>query len=208
MMFAGAARAAIPDGEPRRLALVRGDNGERFAGPFRSETGYDAVALGEFAHFMRDRHVDRMVAVDPALLDLLADVLVAARTPEATLLSGYRSPETNAKLAKTQFGVAEKSFHIEGRAVDFWIPQRLKEAAEAARRMQRGGVGWYPGSNFIHLDTGAPRFWMLHGAGLRGLLGARAKKHRSLAMEQCLKDPARRNRCGQRAAVIKRPAPG
>ncbi|MBL8571826.1 MAG: DUF882 domain-containing protein [Phreatobacter sp.] len=197
--------AAIPDGEPRRLALVRSDNGERFAGPYRGAQGYDPVALGEFAHFMRDRHVERMIAVDPALLDLLSEVLAAARAPEATLLSGYRSPETNAKLAKTQFGVAERSHHIEGRAIDFWIPQRLVDAVQAARRLQRGGVGWYPGSNFIHLDTGPTRYWVLQGAGLRGLLGVRAKKHRNLALEQCLKDPARRARCGQRAAI--RPAP-
>lgn len=198
------AMAAIPRGETRRLSLVRGDNGERFAGPYRGADGYDAVALGELAHFMRDRHVGRMIAVDPELLDLLSEVLAGSRASEATLLSGYRSPETNAKLAKTQFGVAERSHHIEGRAIDFWIATRLRDAVEIARRLNRGGVGWYPGSNFIHLDTGAPRFWTLHGTGLRGLLGARAKKHKSLAMEQCLKDPARRGRCGRSLAGAKR----
>jgi len=196
--------AAIPPGETRRLSLVRGDNGERFSGPYRGADGYDAVALGELAHFMRDRHVSRMVPIDPLLLDLLSEVLLGVRATEATLLSGYRSPETNAKLAKTQFGVAERSHHVEGRAIDFWVAKRLREAVDVARRLNRGGIGWYPGSNFIHLDTGPPRFWTLHGSGLRGLLGARAKKHKNLAMEQCLKDPARRARCGQALAGAKR----
>lgn len=199
-----AARAALPSAAgSRRLSLVRADNGERFAGPFRDVTGYDLGALGELAHFMRDRHVDRMVAVDPALLDFITDVLAKAGAGEATLLSGYRSPETNAKLAKTQFGVAEKSFHIEGRALDFFIPQRLGDAAEIARRMGRGGVGWYPGSRFIHLDTGTPRFWTLNGGSLRGLLGVRATKHKNLALEQCRKDPARRAFCGRPSAAIR-----
>jgi hypothetical protein len=148
-----------------------------------------------------------MVAIDPTLLDFMTDVLAKTGAGEATLLSGYRSPETNAKLAKTQFGVAEKSHHIEGRAIDFFIAQRLGDAAEIARRMGRGGVGWYPGSRFIHLDTGAPRFWTLQGGSLRGLLGARATKHKNLALEQCRKDPARRAFCGKPSAAIRsRPA--
>ncbi len=191
---------------PVRLALTRADTGERFAGAIRDARGYDLGALAELAHFMRDRHVDRAIAVDPGLLDFMGDVLARAGASEATLLSGYRSPETNAKLARTQFGVAEKSFHVEGRAIDFFVPQRMAEAAEIARKLGRGGVGWYPGSRFIHLDTGAPRFWTLHGGGLRGLLGARAVRHRELALEQCRKDPARSRSCG-RAVAAPRPRP-
>jgi len=204
LLLPGIARSALPGTpEPRRLSLVRADNGERFSGPFRGADGYDLGALGELAHFMRDRHVQRMIAIDPTLLDFMTDVLDEVGAGEATLLSGYRSPETNAKLAKTQFGVAEKSHHIQGRAIDFFIPQRLADAAEAARRMQRGGVGWYPGSRFIHLDTGASRFWTLHGGALRGLLGVRATRHRNLALEQCMKDPARRHLCGRPAAAAR-----
>lgn len=198
------ADAALPVASgPLRLSLVRADTGERFAGTIRVDDGYDSGALGELAHFMRDRHVDRMIAVDPVLIDFMADVLARARMTEATLLSGYRSPETNAKLAKTRFGVAEKSFHIEGRAIDFFVPRRLADTAEIARRMSRGGVGWYPGSRFIHLDTGAPRFWTLEGGSLRGLLGLRAARHRDLALEQCRKDPARRAFCGRPSAAAR-----
>ena len=184
-----------------RLSLVRADNGERFAGTIRNDAGYDPEALAELAHVMRDRHVGLTIPVDPVLVDFMTEVLARAGASEATLLSGYRSPETNAKLAKTQFGVAEKSFHIEGRAIDFFVPKRMAEAAEIARKLDRGGVGWYPGSRFIHLDTGAPRFWTLQGGSLRGLLGARAVRHRDLALEQCRKDPARRAFCGRPAST-------
>jgi uncharacterized protein YcbK (DUF882 family) len=192
---------------PVRLSLVRADNGERFAGTIRTEAGYDPGALAELAHVMRDRHVGRTIPVDPVLVDFMTEVLARSSASEATLLSGYRSPETNAKLAKTQFGVAEKSFHIEGRAIDFFVTKRMAEAAEIARKLDRGGVGWYPGSRFIHLDTGAPRFWTLQGGSLRGLLGARAVRHRDLALEQCRKDPARRAFCGRPAATPRARSP-
>ncbi len=206
--FGHAAMAALPGSEPRRLSLVRADNGERFSGSFRNADGPDVGALGELAYFLRDRHVERTIAIDPDLLDFLADVLARVGAPEATLLSGFRAPETNAKLAKTQFGVAERSHHVFGRAIDFFIAQRLADAAETARKMARGGVGWYPGSRFIHLDTGAARYWTLQGSGLRGLLGARATKHKNLALQQCQKDPARRRFCGRPLARTKSPSPG
>ncbi len=206
--FGNQALAALPTDMPRRLSLVRADNGERFSGPFRNEDGPDVGALGELAYFMRDRHVERTIAVDPEMLNFLADVLARVGAAEATLLSGFRSPETNAKLAKTQFGVAERSHHVFGRAIDFFIAQRLADAAEAARKMARGGVGWYPGSRFIHLDTGPARFWTLQGNGLRGLLGARAAKHKNLALQQCQKDPARRQFCGRPLARIRSPKAG
>lgn len=191
-----ASSAAPASSRVRRLALVRADNGERFDGQFRDEAGHDAGALGEFAHFMRDRHVARMAPVDPALLDFLADVLAAVDAQEAILLSGYRSPETKARISTTRFAALERSPHVQGRAIDFTITRRLQDAAIAARAMKRGGVGWYPGSRFVHLDTGAPRHWVLAGDGLRGALGLRAARHRDLALEECRRDPARRASCG------------
>jgi uncharacterized protein YcbK (DUF882 family) len=198
-LVASAAARATASPAPiavRRIALVRADNGERFDGPFRGEAGHDTGALGEFAHFMRDRHVARMAPVDPALLDFLADVLASVGAPEAMLLSGYRSPETEARIAATRFAALERSPHVQGRAIDFTIARRLQDAADAARAMRRGGVGWYPGSRFVHLDTGAPRHWVLAGDGLRGALGLRAARRRDLALEECRRDPARRAHCG------------
>ena len=108
--------------------------------------------------------------MDVGVLDFLADVLDAVGESKATILSAYRTAETNAMLARTMFGVAEHSQHIVGRALDIRIDTRLSDAMTAARAMQRGGVGWYPHSGFIHIDTGPVRNWTLDEHGLDGLL--------------------------------------
>ena len=89
---------------------------------------------------------------------------------EATVLSAYRTRATNEMLARSTFGVADNSQHIFGRAIDIYMPARLDVAMESARAMQRGGVGWYPDSHFIHLDTGPVRNWALGGEGFLRLL--------------------------------------
>ena len=73
-------------------------------------------------------------------------------------------------LARTTLGVAERSQHLYGRAIDVYLPTRLEDAMMAARTMRRGGVGWYPNSHFIHLDSGPVRNWSLGGDGLGRLL--------------------------------------
>ena len=78
----------------------------------------------------------------------------AVGATKATILSAYRTAETNAMLARTTFGVAEHSQHVVGRALDLRLESRLCDAMTKARAMQRGGVGWYPHSGFIHIDTG------------------------------------------------------
>ena len=88
----------------------------------------------------------------------------------AVVLSAFRTQETNALLARTTFGVAENSQHLYGRALDVRFPSRLADAMVAARAMRRGGVGWYPHSGFIHLDTGPVRNWDLDNDGLQDLL--------------------------------------
>ena len=108
--------------------------------------------------------------MDVGVIDFLADVLDAVGATRATILSAYRTPETNAMLARTTFGVAENSQHIYGRALDLRLDARLVDAMNAARGMQRGGVGWYPHSGFIHIDTGPVRNWTLDQTGLEDLL--------------------------------------
>ena len=88
----------------------------------------------------------------------------------ATILSAYRTPQTNAMLIKTGFGAAENSQHLYGRALDVHFGDKLAEAMKAARAMQRGGVGWYPHSSFIHIDTGPVRNWDLDHRDLGTLL--------------------------------------
>jgi uncharacterized protein YcbK (DUF882 family) len=155
---------------PRRLDLVNAHTGERFNGPFRNDSGPLADALEELSHFLRDFRQNATISIDIAVLDFLASVLDAVGATRATVLSAYRTPETNAMLARSMLGVAERSQHLYGRALDVYLPARLEDAMLAARAMRRGGVGWYPNSRFIHLDSGPVRNWSLGDHGLGRLL--------------------------------------
>ena len=126
--------------------------------------------MDELSHFLRDHHSGERIAIDVGVIDFLAAVMDAVGATRATVLSAYRTPETNAMLARTTFGVADNSQHIYGRALDIRLDARLEEAMQAARAMQRGGVGWYPHSGFFHLDSGPVRNWTLDGQGLDRLL--------------------------------------
>lgn len=154
----------------RRLDLINAHTGESFSGPYRDDKGPIADALDELSYFLRDFHCDEKTEIDIGVLDFLADVMDAVGAARATVLSAYRTPATNAMLARTTFGVAEHSQHLFGRALDIYLPMRLEEAMQAARAMQRGGVGWYPRSGFIHLDSGPLRNWTLDGEGFGRLL--------------------------------------
>jgi hypothetical protein len=105
-------------------------------------------------------------------------VLDAVGQTKATILSAYRTAETNAMLAHTTFGVAEHSQHILGRALDIRLDAKLSDAMTRARAMQRGGVGWYPHSGFIHIDTGPIRNWTLDERGFDGLLAFDGRRQR------------------------------
>lgn len=154
----------------RRLNLVNAHTGETFSGPYRNDDGPIADAMGELSVFFRDFHCGASIPMDVGVVDFLANVMDAVGATTATVLSAYRTPETNEMLALTTFGVAEHSQHMYGRAVDIYLPARLKEAMEAARTMSCGGVGWYPGSGFIHIDSGPVRNWTLDEQGFGHLL--------------------------------------
>ena len=161
---------AIPAPPLRRLSLFNPHTGERFDGPYRDDKGPIASAMEELSHFLRDFHSGERIAYDPAVLDFLAAVMAAVGAERATILSAYRTPATNRMLARTTFGVADNSQHLYGRALDIRVDARLEQAMQAARAMQRGGVGWYPRSGFIHIDSGPVRNWTLDGQGFDGLL--------------------------------------
>jgi uncharacterized protein YcbK (DUF882 family) len=148
-----------------RLNLVNAHTGERFNGPYRDSRGAIPDALEELSYFLRDFHSGEKIQYDVAVLDFLTRAMDAVGAAKATVLSAYRTPETNAMLARTNFGVAEHSQHMYGRALDIYLPVRLEDAMTAARAMKRGGVGWYPSSGFIHLDSGPVRNWNLDGHG-------------------------------------------
>ena len=166
-----ATRAApAPPPDPRRLRLVNAHTGESFSGAYRDAAGPIPAAMEELSSFLRDFHSGEKIAYDVAALDFLADVMAAVGARQATVLSAYRTRETNEMLARTTFGVADNSQHIYGKALDIYLPARLDVAMETARAMRRGGVGWYPNSHFIHLDSGPVRNWDLGGAGFERLL--------------------------------------
>jgi len=154
----------------RRLRLVNCHTGETFDGAYRNDQGPIPRVIDELCVFLRDHHSGEKTLIDVGVLDFLADVLDSVSQSKATILSAYRTAETNAMLARTMFGVAEHSQHIVGRALDIRFDSNLSEAMTKARAMQRGGVGWYPHSGFIHIDTGPVRNWTLDESGLDGLL--------------------------------------
>jgi len=178
-VFAPAPVFALP-AAPRvdRIALINAHTGERFSGAFRDAKGPIDSAMKELSFFLRDFHCGEETKIDIGVLDFLAAVLNSVGATKATVLSAYRTPATNEKLARTTFGVAEHSQHLYGRALDIYLPARLKDGMEQARAMKRGGVGWYPDSHFMHLDCGPVRNWTLGGRGLgRLLLDGKASKY-------------------------------
>jgi uncharacterized protein YcbK (DUF882 family) len=159
-----------PPNALRRLRLANAHTGETFEGAYRDDKGPIPRVIDELCIFLRDHYSGEKTQMDVGVIDFLADVLDTIGETKATILSAYRTAETNAMLARTIFGVAEHSQHIVGRALDIRLDSRLSEAMTSARTMQRGGVGWYPHSGFIHIDTGPVRNWTLDERGLDGLL--------------------------------------
>jgi uncharacterized protein YcbK (DUF882 family) len=172
LLAPGAALAApaIAPAALRRLQLINTHTGESFGGPYRNDDGPIPEAMQDLARFLRDHRAGQETTIDVAVVDFLFDVMNVSGAQRATILSGYRTRETNAHLAATQFGVADLSQHIFGRAIDVRFDGNLERAAATARAMNRGGVGWYPRSGFLHLDSGAPRSWSFNDAGLSRLL--------------------------------------
>jgi uncharacterized protein YcbK (DUF882 family) len=145
----------------RRLSLYSLNTDESLSTVFW-ENGHvvpDALAAIDF--HLRDFRTGGVREIDPELLDLLyrLDGALGYGGP-IHVISGYRSPETNAMLAKRSKGVAKNSFHVRGMAIDIRLPGRdLDDLRRAALRLGRGGVGFYPGSDFVHVDTGPVRSW-------------------------------------------------
>jgi uncharacterized protein YcbK (DUF882 family) len=134
---------ALPAAQPtrRRLRLVNLHTGETFNGLYRDDRGPLATAMADLSVFLRDFHSGATIGIDVRVIDFLAAVMDAVDAQSASILSAYRTPETNAMLERTTFGVAENSQHLYGRALDMRLGTRLTEAMLAARAMQRGGTG-------------------------------------------------------------------
>jgi len=118
----------------RRLNLVNAHTGETFNGPYRDDSGPIAGALKELSWLLRDFRCGQEITIDLRVLDFLASVLEAVGDPRVTILSAYRTPATNEMLARTNFGVAEHSQHLYGRALDVYLPARLEEVSTPERK--------------------------------------------------------------------------
>jgi uncharacterized protein YcbK (DUF882 family) len=159
----------------RRLHLRNEHTGETFDGPYRDAAGPLPDAMAELAKLLRDHHADKVGPVDVGTLDLLADIMEAVGQGKATVLSAFRTPETNARLASKGLGVAEHSQHLLGKALDVTFPARLPDAHRTALDLKRGGVGWYPRSFLLHVDTGPVRSWEMFGRDLNNLFAPGVK---------------------------------
>ena len=146
---------------PRALTFVHTHTGERLAIEYFSGAEYLPDALSTVNHFLRDFRTGDVHTIDPDLLDLLHHLTTKTATATAfQVISGYRSPATNEMLRQHSEGVAAGSLHMKGQAIDLRLADvPLPHLRAAALAIGRGGVGFYPASNFVHLDTGRVRAW-------------------------------------------------
>jgi uncharacterized protein YcbK (DUF882 family) len=154
-------QTATADGDTRTLSFHNTHTNENLTATFKVNGRYDEEALNKINHILRDFRENQPTTMDPHLLDAIWEVY---REVEATepiqIVCGFRSPQTNEMLRRRSNGVAKFSQHMLGKALDFYIPGvPLEKLREVGLRAQRGGVGFYPSSNFVHMDTGSVRHW-------------------------------------------------
>jgi uncharacterized protein YcbK (DUF882 family) len=145
----------------KRISLRNLHTGERFDAEFFRENDYIPGSLAAIQVLLRDFRNDQQHVIDPRLMDYLYDVAQNAGVdPIFSVISGYRSPQTNALLHERSSGVARHSLHLEGRAIDVRLAGvDCADLAGRALDLRKGGVGYYRKSDFVHLDTGAFRTW-------------------------------------------------
>ncbi len=155
----GAAWARTP--ERRSLSFLHTHTGERLSTVYFQDGQYQTGELGRINELLRDFRTGDVHTIDTGVLDILADLRVLADRDEPyEVISGYRSPQTNAALRRRSHGVAEHSLHLQGRAIDVRLPGfATHKLRELALGMGRGGVGFYPQLDFVHLDNGRVRCW-------------------------------------------------
>lgn len=154
----------MPELDPvasRRIHLVNAHTWDNLDVVYYTHGIYIDENIVRLNHLMRDRRANASISMDTSLYDQLLRLQLALGTDEPVhILSGYRTPETNAKMRRRSPGVAKFSLHMEGRAADLYIPGiPVDKLHQAAVDMHAGGVGLYSNSNFVHVDTGTLRHW-------------------------------------------------
>lgn len=146
----------------RRLRMYHTHTGERIDVVYRRGQAYVSDALDRLNHFLRDHRTQEVHRYEPRLFDVIADLLDAVGHPDGELqiICGYRTPWSNAFLRAHSSGVAEHSLHMQAEAIDIRLPGvSTLTLRNAALKLARGGVGYYPKSDFIHVDVGRVRRW-------------------------------------------------
>ena len=152
--------ASLPD-EPRALAMNNLNTGEILETCYFDGKRYINDELQRLNEFCRDHRRNEVHPMDRRLFDQISQIQKLIGTEaEVIVISGYRSPATNASLRNGSSRVAKKSMDMDGKAIDFRLDGvKLSTVRDAALSLKAGGVGYYPGSNFVHIDTGAVRSW-------------------------------------------------
>ena len=153
---------AVADGDTRTLHLYHAHTGESIDATYRVDGHYDTAVLEKLNWFLRDWRRNEETNMDPRLFDAIWESYRAAGAIDdrIVVLCGYRSPQTNAMLRRRSRGVAQHSQHMLGKAMDTTLPgMSMEKLREVAMRLQMGGVGYYPSSNFVHIDVGGVRAW-------------------------------------------------
>jgi uncharacterized protein YcbK (DUF882 family) len=146
----------------RKLTFFNIHTNEHLCVRYYIKGKYDRKALKAINYILRDYRTGEIIDIDRSLLDLLFAISVKTRSPSATfeVISGYRSPATNAMLREKSRGVASKSLHMVGKAIDIRLSgYNIRRLRETAVKLKAGGVGFYPKSHFVHVDVGRVRYW-------------------------------------------------
>ena len=154
-------QTVVANGDTRAITFQHTHRDDSITITFKRNGRYDDEALKKLNYFLRDWRNDDQTRMDPQLFDILWEVTREVGTEEPIrIVSSYRSPATNAMLRRRSRGVAQFSQHMLGKAIDFNINGvSVEQLRVIAMRLQRGGVGFYPRSNFVHVDTGRVRHW-------------------------------------------------
>lgn len=145
----------------RALSFYNTHTGEDMKAVYWSQGAYVQQALADINYILRDYRTGEVKEIDADLLDLLFTLRQKLEsTAPFDIISGYRSPETNSLMSIMSKGVVKNSMHIQGMAIDIRLPgYELKTLQRAAIDLRRGGVGYYPSSDFVHIDVGRIRYW-------------------------------------------------
>ena len=152
---------ALPSGGEYRVSLKNAHTNETFIGTYRVGNKYLPQAFERINYVLRDFRENEVFPIDPRAIDIIAIVhkMTGAKVPYS-VLSGYRNPKTNAMLREGSGKVAKRSLHMSGQAVDVRLEGfSTARVRDLAKKVQAGGVGYYPRSGFVHMDSGEFRSW-------------------------------------------------